>query len=163
MPNEKWFFNSSAAILVLAGAAKLYSATGTARVLEVQDQMLHLGYRPLMVSAGVVEMAVAALLLTSRSDFKRSLVLLWLSGNFLFYHWGSQLLGFHTCPCLGHLTDRLPLPPGLAEVILQVLALFWFLTSLERLWRDWGSAHWARLLLVSSRILRGPSAHANQG
>jgi len=29
MPNEKWFFNSSAAILVLTGAAKLYSATGT--------------------------------------------------------------------------------------------------------------------------------------
>lgn len=47
--DEKWFYRSAAAMLLLTALAKLYSSGGNARILEVQDQLLHLGYRPLMI------------------------------------------------------------------------------------------------------------------
>jgi hypothetical protein len=152
------FFRITAGLLVVTSVAKLFAATGSAKVLEVYDQLLRVGYRPLMISVGLLEIAVALFLFKSRSDMKRCLVLLWLSANFLLYHFGNYILGVHLCPCLGHLTDRLPLPKGLAEVVFQFLALYWFLTSLNMLWRDWGSVQWARLLHVSNRIFRRTSA-----
>ena len=96
-------------------------------------------------------------LVKSKNDLRRSLVLLWLSGNFLFYHLGTYLLGVYLCPCLGRLTDRLPLPQGSAEVALKFLVLYWFVTSLNRAWREWGSALWVRLFPTRNGILPGPS------
>jgi len=84
--NDKWFFNFSGATLLLTSLAKLYSSAGHAKVLAVQDQLLHLGYRPLMVLTAGLEVAVAVFVFKSRSDVRRCLVLLWLSGNFMFYH-----------------------------------------------------------------------------
>ena len=84
-------------------------------------------------------------LLRSSNGVRRSLVLLWLSANFLCYHLGNYLMGFQNCPCLGRLTDRLPLPRGLPEVALQVLALFWWTQSLVLFWRLRGAQQWARL------------------
>ena len=152
-----WFFKLSAGLLVLTAAAKLYAATGNAKVLQVQDEVLQIAYRPLMVSAGLLEIGVAVFLVWGRSDLGRCLALLWLSANFLFYHVASYVLGARPCPCLGHLSDRLPMPPGMAEVILQVLALYWFLISLHHLWRDWLSARWARTCV---RLRGGPERHA---
>ena len=122
--DENWFYKSAAALLLLTALAKLYSSAGSAKILGVQDQLLHLGYRPLMILAAVVEVAVAVSLLGSSRDLRRSLVLLWLSGNFIAYHLGNYLLGIHTCPCLGRLADRLPLPRGAADITLQVLVLW---------------------------------------
>lgn len=157
------FFRFSAATLALTALAKLYSSGGTTKVLQVSDQLLHLGYRPLMIAAAVVELAAAAFLIKSRSHLRRGLVLLWLSANFLVYHWGNYLLGFQTCPCLGRLTDRLPLPPGSAEVALQVLVLFWLFNSFSILWRAWGAAHWTRLFHLRSRMLHEASPGSTPG
>src|SRR5271157_3233196 len=93
------FFNVAAGLLLMAAAAKLYSAGGSAYVLQVQDRLLHLGYRPLMVAAGLLEVAAAVFLLKCASGLRRALALLWLSANFAFYHLGHHLLGIHTCPC----------------------------------------------------------------
>jgi hypothetical protein len=151
--DEKWFYKSAAALLVATALAKLYSAGGSARLLAVQDQLLHIGYRPLMVWVALLEAAVGVYLLQSRSPLRRSLALLWLSANFLWYHLGNDLMGFHYCPCLGRLADRLPLPHGLADVALQVLVLFWFVVSLGSFWRLWAAERWARLT-------RGGRSHA---
>jgi hypothetical protein len=144
-----WYFSFSAGLLLLTGFAKLYASTGAATVYLIQDQLLHLGYRRLMLFASLLEMAVALFLVTSRSDLKRCLVLLWLSSNFLLYRLGNYLLRVHLCPCLGHLSDRLPLPKGLADVLVQVLALFWFLSSLNLLWSVWGGGKWQDLRLIA--------------
>jgi hypothetical protein len=161
--SEDSFFRFSAATLVLTSVAKLYSSAGSAKVFQMRDALLHVGYRPLMIAAGLVELAAAVFLFKTRSDLRRSLVLLWLSGNFLVYHWGSHLLGFQTCPCLGRLTDSLRLPPGSAEIALQVLVLFWLLNSLNILWRVWGSPHWARLFHRPSRMLQEASPGSSPG
>jgi hypothetical protein len=161
--SEGPLFKFSAGMLLLTAVVKLYSSGGTARVFQAKDQLLHLGYRPLMILAALVEVVAAVFLLRSRSDLRRCLLLLWLSGNFLFYHWGGYLLGFQACPCLGHLTDRLPLPPGSAEVALQVLVLFWFLASLDVLWRVWASAQWTQLSRGGKRIVHGLSPRTHHG
>jgi hypothetical protein len=113
--SNEWVFNLSAAMLVLTALAKLYSAAGSARILKAQDPLLHLGYRPVMILAALLEIAAAAFLFRSRSELARSLVLLWLTANFIFYHLGDYALGIHFCPCLGQLADRLPLPRGMAD------------------------------------------------
>jgi hypothetical protein len=150
--NEWWFYRSAAVLLLVTAAAKLYSAGGGARILGVQDELLRLGYRPLMTWAAALEIAVALYLLRSRNGVKRSLVLLWLSANFIAYHLGNYLLGFHTCPCLGRLSDRLPLPRGMADVLLQVLVLFWFAQSMSYFWRGYGAERWMR---ITARVRRG--------
>ncbi len=157
------FFSLAASVLMLTAMAKLYSATGQAKVLLAQDQLLHVGYRPLMILAALVEVIVAAFLLRSRSEWKRSLVLLWLSGNFIFYHLGNYLLGYKTCSCLGHLSDALPLPHGFAESMLQVLVLYWFAMSAGIFWREWAAGQWATLFHRRGRISPDPSASASPG
>ena len=158
---EKWFYRAAGMLLVLTAIAKLYTAGGTARILGTQDQLLHIGYRPLLFLTALLEIGVALFLLGSRGELKRSLVLLWLSANFICYHLANYLLGIHYCPCLGTLEDRLPLPRGLASIILQVLALYWVIGGLSSLWRLWGSERWARLALASRSVFRKPAARAH--
>jgi len=157
---ENFFYKSATILLFLTALAKLYSAGGNARLLHIQDQLLHLGYRPVMILVALIEITVAAFLLMSRSDLKRSLALLWLSSNFLAYRLGNYFLGIHTCPCLGRLADRLPLPHGSAHIILLVLVLWWFAGSLGSFWRLWASERWGRLALAIRSGLRKPTAAA---
>ena len=145
LKDENWFFRSAAALLVVTALAKLYSAGGSARILRIRDALLHIGYRPLMLLAALLEIAIAVFLLRSRSELKWSLVLLWLSANFIIYHFGNYLIGVHLCPCLGQLADRLPLPRGLTDVALQVLLLYWLLVGVQSVWRLWGRERWGRL------------------
>jgi len=159
--DEDWLYKSAAVLLLLTAAAKLYSSCGSVRILQVQDQLLHLGYRRVMILAALVEIVVAVFLLKSRINLRRSLALLWLSANFLAYHLGNYLLGIHYCPCLGSLADRLPLPRGLPNVFLLVFAGFWFLASLESLWRLLGAEQWARLALAIRGAFRKSAAAAH--
>lgn len=153
--DQRWFYQSAAVLLLVTAAAKLYSAGGAARILGEQDELLHLGYRPLMICSAALEIAVALYLRRSQNGVRRSLALLWLSANFITYHLGNHLLGFHTCPCIGRLSDRLPLPHGMAEVILQVLVLFWFAQSLAYFSRDYGAERWMRLVARVRRLMPG--------
>jgi len=159
--NDDWLHKSAAVLLLLTAVAKLYSASGSAKILEVQDRLLHLGYRPLMILAALLEIVVALFLLKSRSHLGRSLVLLWLSANFLAYHLANYLLGIHYCPCLGSLTDRLPLPRGLPDTLLIALVFWWFAGSVRSIWRLCASERWTRLTLAMRSALRKPSAAAH--
>lgn len=157
---ENWFYKFAGALLLLTALAKLYSSGGSAKILQVQDQLFHLGYRPVLILAALVEIPVAVFLLKSRSDLRRSLVLLWLSSNFIAYRLGNYLLGIHTCPCLGQLADRLPLPRGLVDIFLVVLVLWWFAGSLGSFWRLWASERWGRFTFAIRSGLTKPTAAA---
>lgn len=152
--DENLFYKSAAALLLVTAMAKLYSAGGNAKLLQTQDQLLHLGYRPVIIIAALIEVAVAALLFRNRSGLRRSLLLLWLSSNLIAYRLGNYLLGIHTCACLGRLADRLPLPRGLADIVLQVLLLWWFVGSLSSFWRLWACERWRCLTLGLTGPLR---------
>jgi hypothetical protein len=151
-------FNVASALLTLTSLAKILALAGHAKILEMQDPLLQLGYRQLLILVALVEVGVAVFLLKSPSDLERGLTLMWLSSNFLFYHLGNYFLNIHLCPCLGAIDDNLPLPKGMGEVIVQVLALYWFITTLNMLWREWWSAGWDRAVSAVRRFIFGASA-----
>ncbi len=157
------FFRMAAVVLLCTALAKLYSATGHAKLLAERDHLLHMDYRFLMIGVSVVEILLALLLLRNRSNVKRSLALLWLSSNFLVYHLGNYLFGFSYCPCLGRLSDALPLPRGFGESMLRVLVLYWFAMSSGIFWREWGTGQWARLAPRAFRFSPKPFGSAGPG
>lgn len=57
--HQNQVFTFSAVVLVMTALAKLYSSTGSVKILGVKDPLLHLGYRPLLISVSVVEIVVA--------------------------------------------------------------------------------------------------------
>ena len=136
--NENAFFSSSAGILLLTAAAKVYSAAGDAKILSATDELLNLRYWFLMVALGVLEVLVATYLIVSHHPLRRSVLLLWLTANFMTYHFGNHLFGLKTCPCLGTLGGRLPYPyVGSRKNFLEGCILFWFIGSFYILWRAW--------------------------
>lgn len=152
---ENLFFYSSAVVLSLTALAKLYSATGDAKILMVEDQLLHLGYRPLMIFAALVEAAVAAYLFGSNLSLIRAVALLWLSANFMAYHFGNYVLGFKNCPCLGSLSAKLSLPSGVAENLLRAFILYWFVGSFYLVWRAWAEAQTLKMDQIYASQLEG--------
>ncbi len=86
------FLLSVAGSLVLTALAKSYSATGTARILSLEDPLLHVNNRLLLVGLGLLELAIAACLFFARGEraqFRGTMAVLWLAGNFVAYRAGS--------------------------------------------------------------------------
>jgi hypothetical protein len=136
------FLRSAAALLVIAAAAKLYSAAGSARILTVPDPLVHLTYRTLMIGLGALETAIAAYLVCGRHTLAKLWLVFWLSSNFLMYRCASAHLHIHMCPCLGTIAAALPLRKGEVDFLLLVFAACLFFGS-------------AFLLAVTSREHRG--------
>ena len=134
---SKLFYSSAGVLLLLTAAAKLYSVTGHARLLCLNDSFTHIPHRELMVAAAVAEVAVASLLLFGRRPLMPALALLWLSGNFILYRIGSAAMGVEYCPCLGTLGQKLPISQPVLDRVLTVLVLYWFFGSVYLLWRAW--------------------------
>jgi hypothetical protein len=126
------FLMTSAMVLCITALAKFYSVTGTAQILQHSDPLLHVNNRTLMILAGLLEVGVASYLFRScriEKHFKGAAALLWLSGNFLAYRLGRYVLGVKLCPCLGALTEKLPISPDLVDRLLGALVVFWFVGS----------------------------------
>lgn len=131
------FFYSAAVILFLAAAAKLYSATGTARILTGSDPLLHLNNRTLMTGLGLFEAGIALYLMLGRDHLLRAGVIFWLSSNFIMYRFWADLLAVKICPCLGTLTSNLPVSKARMDQLLGAIVLYWFLGSAFILWYEW--------------------------
>ncbi len=122
----KAFLWSAAVLLLLTAGAKLYSATGAARILTATDPLLHLPYRTLLVGLGALETVIAAYLLFGRHTMAKLWMLFWLSGNFLMYRCASAYLHIKMCPCLGTIASALPLRKGEVDLLLLTSALCLF-------------------------------------
>src|SRR5881396_2794148 len=127
-----YFFVSVAALLVLTGVAKLYSATGTAKILSLADPILLMNNRVLMVALGLLETGLAIYSLARRgptTEVTRAMTVLWLSSNFIAYRTAVSLAGIKVCPCLGTLASKLPLSREFVDDLLSGIVLYWFLGS----------------------------------
>lgn len=58
---EKWFCVSSGLILAVTGAAKVWSACGNSKLLSYQDPILRVQFSHLILTVGILEIAIAAL------------------------------------------------------------------------------------------------------
>jgi hypothetical protein len=82
-----------------------------------------------MILSAIVEIVLGCFLLFGRNIYRKALSLLWFASNLIMYRLGSAWLGVHTCPCLGTLGAKLPLPVGMPEKMLQWLVTAWFCGS----------------------------------
>jgi hypothetical protein len=133
----KPFINSAATLLILTAAAKLYSAAGSARILTVTDPLLHMRYRYVMGAVGLIEVAVAFYLLMGRHVLAKSWLVFWLSSNFILYRFGNAFLHVRLCPCLGTLSDTLPISRAQVDFFLLATVLYLFFGSSFLLLAEW--------------------------
>jgi hypothetical protein len=113
------FTLSAAPILGLTGAAKVWSAFGSSRLLLVHDPVLGVGFGHLMLGVGLIEVALAAFCLLGRRPWRAAMLVTSLASSFAGYRVSLFLIGWRKpCSCLGSLADALHVPPRLADTVM---------------------------------------------
>lgn len=132
------FCVSSGIIFFITGMAKLLSAYGKAKILNYTDPILGIQFGHLLFAAGIIELAVAAICLMSKSHFAQTAVTAWLASSLLTYRLGLFWIGWHRpCPCLGNLTDSLHIPPQTADTAMKIILAYLLLGSYGTLFWLW--------------------------
>ncbi|MBI3416361.1 MAG: hypothetical protein HY043_13785 [Verrucomicrobia bacterium] len=118
-------------ILIIAAVLKLISITQSARYLEQFDPLLaFLKNRHMLTLASLLELAVAAQLLSLTSFQKRQLLILWLGGVFAVYHLSLWALNYRKpCTCLGSVLDWAGVSEAWAHQVPIFLTFFLFAGS----------------------------------
>ena len=125
-----FFFKISGCLLVITAAAKLVSSFGSARVLNHFDPVFLIPFRHLLQIAAVSEIIVASICFWGKSRQLQSGALAILSTNFVLYRFSLYFLGFHElCPCVGNLSDMLPISPQATDDVMKIILLFLFVGS----------------------------------
>lgn len=113
------FLTSVAVVLFITASAKLISAFGSAKILQVPDPVFSLPYGELLLWAACLEFAILGTLLSAGRERAKLCLVGWAAGIFLLYRGANWLMvGGAPCPCLGTVTDYLQIPKGVADALL---------------------------------------------
>jgi hypothetical protein len=139
-PSIEFFLKSAGVLLLATALAKLISAAGSARLLQIPDPVLNVPFRVLFcVVAGLEIVSAIWCFLDQNVKFRAGLVA-WLGTCFVFYRVGLGWVGSQKhCPCLGTLTDSLHIPPETADFGLKVILGYLLIgsyASLLWLWKQ---------------------------
>jgi hypothetical protein len=135
---DKFFISSSIIVLTLSSFAKLVSTTGRAEILDLPDLLLGLTNRHILYGVAFIELGVAIFLLFSKSDWLKSVLIVWLSSCFFLYHFGLWMLHpKKPCPCFGNLTDALHIPPQTADTAMKIILAYSLIGSYATLFWLW--------------------------
>ncbi|HXT12923.1 MAG TPA: MauE/DoxX family redox-associated membrane protein [Candidatus Angelobacter sp.] len=119
------FLQSAATLLIITALAKFISATGHARILEQPDPVFGIRFALLFWIVGSAELAVAFVCLFAKKLVFPAGSLAWLTANFAIYRFGLWWVNYQKpCPCLGHLTDALRIPPSITDVALKSALIY---------------------------------------
>jgi hypothetical protein len=128
---ENFFLKSAALLLGVTAAAKLISATGSAKILDYPDPIFLLTNRVIMTGAGGLELLAVALLCFHKNIQCKLLTVAWLSSNFLIYRFALWFLQVkQPCSCLGTIGDLLPLKPETLSFTLKSIVIYLFAASI---------------------------------
>jgi hypothetical protein len=134
----RYYILSVGAILGVAAIAKIVSVFGTARVLLIQDPLIGISFRKLIILAGVVELVIASLCLSTNRLKLNSLMVAWLSTSFVVYRFGLWWINWQRpCHCLGNLTDALHIPPQTADTVMKFILAYLLIGSYTMLFWFW--------------------------
>jgi hypothetical protein len=119
------FVYTAGGLLFVTAMAKLVSAGGSAKALSLQDPLLYLSNRQVLIGVAVVELVVAGFALFGKNLFLRVSLISWLATNFLIYRIGLAWIGHaKPCGCLGTITDSLSLSPHTVNTIAKLILIF---------------------------------------
>ncbi len=130
-PLAGWFILTAGGVLVITGAAKIWTGLGDSKFLAVVDPIIGITFGPLMLAVGLAEITVAlACFFGKRQPLALGLIA-WLATNFLIYRLGLWWMDWkRPCGCLGNLTDALHLSPQAADNVMKVILAYLLVGSL---------------------------------
>lgn len=138
---ERRFLVSAGVLLAVTAVAKMFSAIGPARALDMPDPLLGLPFRQLLLLVGIVELLIAFFCLFTGRDRLSLRAVGWISTNFLVYRLGLLLIGWnHPCACMGKLAGVLHLSDQAADNIMKGVLVFLLLGSYLLLFAHWRQA-----------------------
>lgn len=122
---------SCATILLLTGAAKVYSGIGDGEVLRQIDPLFGISFRQLFIAVGLFEIAAALYCFLSKKRLIAAGVLVTIALEILVYRAGLAWIDYHKpCSCLGTFGDALGLTPAQADRAMLVAVLYILLCGL---------------------------------
>jgi uncharacterized membrane protein len=132
------FIYTAGVLLLVTALAKLVSSQGDARILQSYDPILRIKFQQVFWVVGVVELIIAIICFLPVSFGWRTKLVAWLATNFVIYRVGLWLIGYQRpCPCLGNLTDALPISPSTADLALKILLGYLLVGSYALLFWVW--------------------------
>jgi len=135
---KKWFCYSAVVILIVTGGAKVWSAFGSAHILQSHDPILNLHFNQLMFGVGILELAIAGVCLFTKRETLSLFLIAWLGTGLFVYRLGLWWTGWqHPCPCLGNLTDTIHISPNVADNIMKIALAYLIAGSYVLLFRIW--------------------------
>lgn len=111
MSKRKLVVQIASIILLLTGSAKLWSSFGPSPILSYHDPLLLLIYRDVFRYVGSAELLVGSFLLVKPNASNAPRILIGIGSCFALYRIGASILHIERCPCLGTLTDSIPMNP----------------------------------------------------
>jgi hypothetical protein len=128
-PRQKTFVfafqNISAFLLFATAAAKLVSAVGSQGILDVTDPILGIPNRVLLICVGLLELSIGGALLWNRKPSFSLLCTSMLGAQFMLYHVIVVRGNFPKgCPCLGTITQWLPVSEDTTNLVLFLIAMW---------------------------------------
>jgi len=124
------YIASIAWLLLLTSCAKFYSATGSAQVLDLPEALLPISNRHALILIGLIEGITAFYLWRGNSTLIKLICIGWLGGNFALYRLASILFVVgKPCPCLGSITERIPLKPATINNLLVGMVFYMLVGS----------------------------------
>jgi hypothetical protein len=127
---SRWFILSAGGIFLITGLAKIFSAFGSAKYLDLVDPVFGISFGHLMLSVGIIELIVSGICFFLRR-WRLSLGLVtWMATSFAAYRMGLSYTGWHRpCSCMGNLTDALHIPPKVADGSMKFILAYLMIGS----------------------------------
>jgi hypothetical protein len=141
IPNwMSWLVYTFAAILVVTGLAKVWTAFSHTKLLTVIDPVLGVQFGHLMLAVGGLEIAIAGVCVFRKLHTLSLALVAWLGTLFCVYRIGFVLMDWHRpCGCLGNLTDALRISPQTADTTMKIILAYLLVGSFGSLiwiWRQ---------------------------
>ena len=130
LPWARWFILSAGGLLALAGASRVLEGLQGTQALDLQDPLLGVPFRYLVLSVGMVELLVSWLCLFTNKRTLSLALMGWLAVNSVVYGIGLWTMGWpHPWVFVGGLTGWLSVSPLLADSILFEMTLYLLIGS----------------------------------
>jgi|APCry1669189101_1035198.scaffolds.fasta_scaffold90331_1 hypothetical protein len=124
------FACSGGVLVAVTGIAKIWSAFGAASLLRSIDPVFGIRFRLLLLVVGVVEIVIAFACLSASGVRLPAILLAWVSTMFLVYRVGLWSVHWeHACPCLGQLTDALPMSARTVDALVKATLAYLLIGS----------------------------------
>jgi len=126
------FVSSAAVVLLITGAAKIFSAISGGQILENLDPVFGITLYLLFWCAGAIEILASLVCMFGQRLGLKAALVLWLATNFVVYRIGLMWVG-GICGCLGTLAEPLHLSPATVDASMKIVLAYLVIGSVATL------------------------------